>query len=53
MAKYVCKTCGYVFDEEKGDEEYGIAPGTAASARTSLRSRNKSSSQWGSNPPLR
>ena len=28
MAKYVCKTCGYVFDEEKGDEEYGIAPGT-------------------------
>jgi rubredoxin len=28
MAKYVCKTCGYIFDEEKGDEEYGIAPGT-------------------------
>ena len=28
MAKYVCKTCGYIFDEEKGDGEYGIAPGT-------------------------
>lgn len=26
--KYVCKTCGYVYDEDAGDEEYGIAPGT-------------------------
>jgi rubredoxin len=26
--KYVCSVCGYVYDEEKGDEENGIAPGT-------------------------
>ena len=25
--KYVCP-CGYVYDEEKGDPENGIAPGT-------------------------
>ncbi|MGC8993445.1 MAG: rubredoxin [Candidatus Aenigmatarchaeota archaeon] len=28
MAKYVCKVCGYVYDEEKGDPESGIKPGT-------------------------
>ncbi len=28
MARYVCMYCGYVFDEEKGDPEYNIAPGT-------------------------
>ena len=27
MAKYVCP-CGYVYDEEAGDPENGIAPGT-------------------------
>ncbi len=28
MAKYVCSVCGYVYDEEVGCEEQGIAPGT-------------------------
>lgn len=26
--KYVCKVCGWEYDEETGAEEYGIAPGT-------------------------
>lgn len=26
--KYVCLLCGYVYDEELGDPENGIAPGT-------------------------
>lgn len=26
--KYVCDVCGYVYDEEQGDPENGIAPGT-------------------------
>lgn len=29
MAKYVCLVCGYVYDPEVGDEDGGIAPGTA------------------------
>ena len=28
MKKYVCVVCGYVYDEEIGDPENGIAPGT-------------------------
>ena len=28
MAKYVCTLCGYVYDEEAGAPDYGIAPGT-------------------------
>ncbi len=28
MKKYVCTICGYVYDEELGDPEKGIAPGT-------------------------
>lgn len=28
MAKYVCIVCGYVYDEEEGDADAGIAPGT-------------------------
>ena len=28
MKKYVCNICGYEYDEEKGDPENGIAPGT-------------------------
>lgn len=28
MAKFVCNVCGWTYDEELGDEEYGIAPGT-------------------------
>ena len=28
MAKYICNVCGYVYDEEKGDEEYSIKAGT-------------------------
>lgn len=26
--KYVCVSCGYVYDPEVGDEENGIPPGT-------------------------
>ena len=26
--KYVCSVCGWVYDEEEGYEEGGIAPGT-------------------------
>ncbi len=26
--KYVCNTCGYVYDEAAGDPDNGIAPGT-------------------------
>lgn len=29
MDKYVCLTCGYVYDPLVGDEDNGIAPGTA------------------------
>lgn len=29
MQKYVCTVCGYVYDPEIGDENAGIAPGTA------------------------
>ena len=28
MKKYVCELCGYVYDEELGLPEAGIAPGT-------------------------
>ena len=28
MKKYTCSVCGYVYDEEKGDADGGIAPGT-------------------------
>jgi rubredoxin len=28
MDRYVCSVCGYVYDPEEGDPEYGIAPGT-------------------------
>ena len=28
MKKYQCTICGYIYDEEKGDIEHGIAPGT-------------------------
>jgi len=26
--KYICKTCGLIYDEELGDEDSGLAPGT-------------------------
>jgi rubredoxin-NAD+ reductase len=29
IMKYVCNVCGWEYDEELGDEENGIAPGTA------------------------
>ena len=29
MAKYVCDVCGWEYDEEAGDPDNGIAPGTA------------------------
>ena len=28
MKKFVCDTCGYVYDPEVGDPDNGIAPGT-------------------------
>ncbi len=28
MQKYMCLVCGFVYDEEKGVPEHGIAPGT-------------------------
>lgn len=29
MKKFVCDTCGYIYDPEKGDPDGNIAPGTA------------------------
>lgn len=29
MGKYICSVCGYIYDEENGIPEAGIAPGTA------------------------
>ncbi|MBX7077041.1 MAG: rubredoxin [Methanobacteriaceae archaeon] len=29
MAKYICSACGYAYDEEIGDPDNGIEPGTA------------------------
>ena len=29
MKKYVCDTCGWVYDTEVGDPDNDIAPGTA------------------------
>lgn len=29
MQKYVCATCGYVYDPAAGDPDNGIAPGTS------------------------
>ena len=29
MTKYECIPCGYIYDPEVGDPEYGIEPGTA------------------------
>ena len=28
MAKYRCRVCGYIYDEEQGDPDAGLAPGT-------------------------
>jgi rubredoxin len=28
MARYLCDICGYIYDEEVGDPEGGLAPGT-------------------------
>ena len=28
MKKYECEACYYIYDEEKGDPDGGIAPGT-------------------------
>lgn len=28
MSKYVCTVCGWIYDEERGMPEKGIAPGT-------------------------
>ena len=29
MDKYICTNCGYIYDPGIGDDESGIAPGTA------------------------
>ncbi|MEH1852176.1 MAG: rubredoxin [Nostoc sp.] len=29
MAKYICTVCAYEYDPAEGDEDSGIAPGTA------------------------
>jgi rubredoxin len=26
--RYICAACGYVYDEEKGDPDSGLEPGT-------------------------
>ncbi|TFF94246.1 rubredoxin [Candidatus Thorarchaeota archaeon] len=28
MARYECLVCGWVYDEEKGDPDSGVEPGT-------------------------
>ena len=28
MAKYICDVCGWEYDEELGDDNLGLAPGT-------------------------
>lgn len=28
MAKWLCKACGFIYDEELGDPDSGIEPGT-------------------------
>ena len=28
MKKYVCKICGWIYDEAQGDPDNGIEPGT-------------------------
>jgi rubredoxin len=28
MAKFKCEVCDYIYDEEKGDQDSGIEPGT-------------------------
>lgn len=28
MAKWRCTVCGYIYDEDEGDESTGIEPGT-------------------------
>ena len=28
MAKYQCTVCGYVYDEDKGDPDSNVGPGT-------------------------
>lgn len=32
MKKYICIPCGYIYDPAEGDEDGGIAPGTAFEA---------------------
>lgn len=28
MSKYRCTVCGYIYDPEIGDPDFGVAPGT-------------------------
>ena len=34
--KYVCEVCSWVYDEEVGDPEQGIAPGTKFDKKNSV-----------------
>ena len=36
MKKYVCTICGFVYDEEKGLPDEGIAPGTKWGSKNSI-----------------
>jgi rubredoxin len=29
MAKYQCTVCGWIYDEDEGDPDNGVEPGTA------------------------
>jgi rubredoxin len=29
MQKYLCNSCSYIYDPEKGDPDNGVEPGTA------------------------
>lgn len=38
MKKYVCKVCGWIYDEALGDPDNGIAPGTKWEDRRTISS---------------
>ncbi|HGJ8713743.1 TPA: rubredoxin [Neisseria gonorrhoeae] len=44
MAQYMCGPCGWIYDEELGDPEHGIAPGQ--SLKTSPTTGNAPNAAW-------
>jgi len=51
MSKYKCMDCGWIYDEAKGDERRGIAPGTkwedlSEDYKCAECSNRKSSHKW-------